>query len=275
MQGARRDACASGACAPARGKLAVGWQGQLPGYDEQVEDAWALGELDAFVQMTALVSPPPTPGAVFLGDFRRTQAPENDVIPAAQIVEQILDRVLPGWRTSVPVDETRRWQQHREASQRAIAQLKRVAEIAEKMGDNAPRMDAAQLHPWVWQGARSLWQSGHFREAVRAASVRLNAELQNKVSIRDMSETPLFQMAFSSDAPAAGKPRLRLPEDDGGRTALSVRRGMMAFAEGCYAAIRNPSSHDPLEELSEHEALEQLAAFSILARWVSRAGVVR
>jgi len=47
----------------------------------------------------------------------------------------------------------------------------------------------------------------------------------------------------------------------------------MAFAEGCYAALRNPPSHDPQDELSEQEALEQLASFSVLARWVSRAKV--
>jgi hypothetical protein len=84
--------------------------------------------------------------------------------------------------------------------------------------------------------------------------VKVNAETQNKLSVRDQSETALFQMAFSHDEPAAGKPRVRLPEDDGGKTALSVRRGMMVFAEGCYAAIRNPASHDPQEELSEQEA---------------------
>lgn len=43
---------------------------------------------------------------------------------------------------------------------------------------------------------------------------------------------------------------------------------MMAFTEGCYAAIRNPASHAVLGELPEHEGLELLAAFSVLARWV-------
>ncbi|MFE2567778.1 TIGR02391 family protein [Streptomyces mirabilis] len=61
-------------------------------------------------------------------------------------------------------------------------------------------------------------------------------------------------------------------EDDGSDTFRSVHRGAMALAEGCYAAIRNPNSHeDGLPELPEHEALEQLAAFSLLARWVDAA----
>ena len=88
-------------------------------------------------------------------------------------------------------------------------------------------------------------------------------------------ETALFQLAFSTHAPAPGKPRLRLPDDDDGKTARGVRRGVMAFAEGCFAAIRNPSSHDVQDDLPEAEALEQLASFSVLARWVDAARVLK
>lgn len=190
------------------------------------------------------------------------------------MVEQILDRVLRGWRESVPLDPHNRWQQERQAAQRAIVQLERAAEIREKLGDDAPQLDAAQMHPWVWEGARSLWQSGHYREAVRAASVKVNAETQNKLGRRDVAETALFQSAYSRDDPKPGQPRLRLPADDGGQTALSERRGVMALAEGCFAALRNPTSHDPLDELPEPEAIEQLAAFSLLARFVDRSHVM-
>ncbi|MGA5494281.1 TIGR02391 family protein [Streptomyces cinereoruber] len=65
-------------------------------------------------------------------------------------------------------------------------------------------------------------------------------------------------------------------EDDGGDAFHSIHRGAMAFAEGCYAGIRNPNSHeDGLPELPEHEALEQLAAFSVLARRVDNAEVTK
>ncbi|MGW2478143.1 TIGR02391 family protein [Streptomyces sp. NPDC001665] len=54
-----------------------------------------------------------------------------------------------------------------------------------------------------------------------------------------------------------------------------MQRGAAAFAEGCYAALRNPNSHeDGLPELPEHQALEQLAAFSVLARWVEKAALL-
>ncbi len=77
---------------------------------------------------------------------------------------------------------------------------------------------------------------------------------------------------FSKDAPKPGQPRLRLMVDDGSDTFRSLQRGAAAFTEGCYAGIRNPNSHeDGLPELPQHEALEQLAALSVLARWVDTA----
>ena len=157
---------------------------------------------------------------------------------------------------------------------RAVVEIERRADIRKKLGDNAPMISASALHPWIWEGARSLWQSGHVREAVRAASVKLNAELQNKLGRRDLSEQALFQEAFSADDPQPGRSRLRLSRDDGGKTARSVRRGIVALAEGCYAAVRNPVSHDEGTELDEQVALEQLAAFSLLARWVDDANAV-
>lgn len=152
-------------------------------------------------------------------------------------------------------------------------QLRDGEELAARLGDNAPVLSASNLHPWVWEGARSLWQSGHYREAVRAASVKVNAETQNKLRRRDISETKLFQQALSNEPPAGTTYRLRPAGDDGGATALSLRRGVMAFAEGCYAGIRNPASHDE-GDLDEQAALEQLAAFSLLARWVDGAAVI-
>jgi hypothetical protein len=115
--------------------------------------------------------------------------------------------------------------------------------------------------------------SGHFREVVRAASVVVNARTQEKVNRRDASEADLFKQVFTLDDPKSGKPRLRAAKNDGSKSYASLHRGIATFAEGCYAAIRNPSSHNVLTELGEPEALEQLAVFSTLARWVDLAQV--
>ncbi|MFI6893697.1 TIGR02391 family protein [Streptomyces sp. NPDC050256] len=238
---------------------------------------WARQELAHFLELTALYRPDDPPGVVTISSRLSNRGPSDDIVESAQVVEQILDRVLPRWRTEVSDDRNKRvnrWCQHREAVQRADVALRREAEIRERLGDNAPLISAATMHPWVWEGARALWQSGHFREAVTAAARKVNAEAQNKLARRDLSETKLFQIAFSQTPAKPGESRLRVGEDDGGDTFRSVNRGAMAFAEGCFAGIRNPNSHeDGLPELPEHEALEQLAAFSILARWVDRATV--
>lgn len=238
-----------------------------------MDEEWALEQLRHLVDLTRLVQPRNGGGMVFIGDHASPVGSRADIVASAQVVEQILERVLPRWRTEIPADEKGRWQQHREAAQRAIVVIESRAELAAKLGDNAPTLNAAGLHPWAWEAARSLWQSGHFREAVRAAAVKINAETQNKLDRRDLSETALFQFAFSSDAPVPRKARLRPAGDDGGRTSTSLRRGIAAYAEGCFAAIRNPLSHDEGEML-EQEALEQLAAFSVLARWIDASSVL-
>ncbi|WP_219814634.1 TIGR02391 family protein [Rathayibacter sp. AY1D4] len=233
-----------------------------------MDSTWALEELARFEALTQTHLPRGQ-------TFSSTIGKPSDVVAAAQVVEQILDRVLPTWRTDIPEGRVHLWTKHREAALRATVAIERKAELDEKLGDAAPAMTASGMHPWIWDAARSLWTSSHFRQAVSAAAAKVNAEAQNKLGRRDVSETDLFNQAFSSNAPAADKPRLKLAGDDGGKTALSARRGVMAFAEGCFAAIRNPASHDYLDELAEAEALEQLAAFSLLARWVDGATVER
>lgn len=238
---------------------------------------WAEEQLDGFLHLTGLYRPPDPPGVLSFSSRLSTRGEEHEVVASAQVVEQILDRVLPGWRTYVSADRNEsvnRWCQHREAAERARVALAREEEVRQNLGDDAPRLSASHLHPWIWEGARALWQSGHYREAVGAAARKVNAEAQNKLGRRDVSETDLFRQAFSLDAPTPSAPRLRLLPEDGSKTYRSIHRGAMAYAEGCYSGIRNPVAHSE-GELSEEEGLEQMAALSVLARWIDRARVYR
>lgn len=227
---------------------------------------WAIAELDKFISMTVMRNGS-SGGFITSSDY--TASPDVEVTKQAPVVEKILDRVIPNWRTDVTGKmANNRWARHREASIRAREELIRAEEVRENLGENAPQLSAAELHPWIWGGAKSLWQSGHYREAVEGAIRKLNAETQNKVSRRDVSETDLFKQAFSMDEAKPDKARLRRVKDDGSDTYKSVQRGAMTFAEGVFAGIRNPLSHEADQELSEQEALEYLAALSVLARWV-------
>ncbi|MGH4013635.1 MAG: TIGR02391 family protein [Pseudonocardiaceae bacterium] len=233
---------------------------------------WALKELDNFIEQTVMRN---ASGNGLITMHNVTAAPNDEVAKQAQVVEQILDRIIPGWSSRYNDTHNNRWTGHREAAIRAREALLRKQELDENLGENAPELSAAELHPWVWSGASSLWQSGHFREAVEGAIKKLNAETQNKVGRRDASETDLFKQAFTTDGPAAGKARLRRMEPDGSKTYESVQRGAMNLAEGIFAGIRNPLSHEADQELSQQEALEYLAALSVLARWVDTAAVAR
>ncbi|TFD07540.1 TIGR02391 family protein [Cryobacterium sp. TMT1-66-1] len=235
---------------------------------------WAIAQLDGFIVATRVTYVPSPPNSIGFHRYTTAQS-EVEIVKQAQIVEQILDRVVPGWR-KLDVDANRKkWAVHHEASIRAKEALERADEVRTNLGDNAPEISASNLHPWIWSGAASLWQSGHYHSAVGDAAKKVNAETQNKVGRRDLSETKLFQEAFSDKTAEPGKPRLRRIPPDGSNTYRSVQRGAMALAEGIFAGIRNPLSHEADRELDEQVALEYLAALSVLARWVEESTVER
>ena len=228
---------------------------------------WAIGQLKDFIRAT-------DPRIVKGGYLKyQTEEPESEVVKKAQIVEQILDRVTPKWRSLNVATTFEKWALHHEAAIRAREMLLRDEELRANLGEDAPEISAANLHQWVWSGASSLWQSGHYRSAVEDAAKKVNAETQNKVRRRDVSETKLFQEAFSDKPAELGKPRLRRMANDGSDTYKSVQRGAMALAEGIYAGIRNPFNHEDPKDIDEQVALEYLAVLSVLARWVDDATV--
>lgn len=235
---------------------------------------WAVAELDKFIQQTVLTNNSYVGnGVVSLSNKSSTAAADAEVAQQAQVVEKIFDRVIPGWRTDIELRKSNRWTRHREAAIRAKAELERQEEVRKNLGDDAPELSAANLHPWVWDGASSLWHSGYFREAVEGAIRKLNAEAQNKLGRRDVSETDLFNQAFSEQPAAAKNPRLHRMPDDGSKTFKSVQRGARMFAEGVFAGIRNPLAHEADQEMPEQQALEYLAALSVLARWVDESSL--
>ncbi len=235
----------------------------------KLDPEWAVSEIDQFLHVTGQVVPD-IPGVTYFGTVMR--GPETEAAAKAHVVEQILDRVLPGWRKGCPLkDDEYDWL--RDQASRAKSALQRSAELAEKLGDNAPDMDAANLHQWAWENGKTYWNTSHYHQAVMQAAIRINAEAQAKLGRMDVSETGLFNEAFTLDAPKPGAPRLRLAKDDGSKTYQNLHRGARAFAEGLYAAIRNPGMHTPSGGGEEQLALEQLAAFSLLARWVDQADV--
>jgi hypothetical protein len=195
-------------------------------------------------------------------------------IALAQVIEQVIVAVIPAWTPTKGGMYSAPWSSHRTACVRAIAQIEAQEELERNLGSPGPKMDAGALHPWVWESAQVAWSAGSFGDAVRAAARAINAKARQKLDRRNASEWKLLQNAFSTKPPAVGEPRLRLMSDETDETFISLHTGAGALAQGLFMAVRNPANHEYADETSEQVALEQLAAFSVLARFVDRAEVV-
>jgi hypothetical protein len=197
----------------------------------------------------------------------------------AQVVDQILDRVVPPWRDNKPDDPAMgkpKWRHHRRWVTQAIAALERQEEVEAHLGTQAPQIAVDSLHRWVWDSAEVAWEAGSYGDAIRAAARAISAKARQKLDRRDLGEWKLLNQAFDPKSPEAGQPRLRLWPEDGSDTFVSLHQGAASLARGLYQAVRNPANHEDDEvEIEEHRAVEALAAFSMLARFVDEAEVLR
>jgi hypothetical protein len=151
-----------------------------------------------------------------------------------------------------------------------------VEDLEEREGrPTLPRLDPAELHPWVAESAARLWQDGHQRQAVQAAATSVETWLRTKTCVHQGSITSLVGSVFSASDPTPDTPRLRFDgfdpvESDGWKSAHD---GAAAFGRGCFLRIRNLYTHH--EGDTDQEDLEALAALSLLARWIDGAEVVK
>ena len=136
-----------------------------------------------------------------------------------------------------------------------------------------PPIAENELHPSVWRAAAPKWKADQWHDAVIAGAKAVNILLQRKTGRTDISEVQLVQEAFSRNEPTPTAPRLRFPDIEDAKTRESMTQGALSFGVGCFQAIRNPIGHLPDEahELTRHEALERVAAFSLLARFIEQA----
>ena len=162
------------------------------------------------------------------------------------------------------------------ATVRLIGILERQDDYQRIFGPVGPTLAARQLHPWVWDAVANLWDDGHYEPAVHEAAKAVELRTQLKIDRRDLDGKDLYSKAFSPDDPQPGAPRLRFADIDKAKQPkrwTSAHEGAMFLGMGCAQGIRNPQAH-PSDDITEQEALEQLAALSVLARWVDECKVV-
>lgn len=157
--------------------------------------------------------------------------------------------------------------------QEALGRFKTDTETSAKLGSAAPTMAADNLHVDIWEAASKRWASGNYSDAVQRAATFLNASIQHATSRHDVSDSELMREVFSSAPPAPEKPRLRWPGDDANLSVRAMRIGMLNYSQGLFSAVRNIATHS-VDELPKQVAIEQLAALSVLARWVDECELV-
>lgn len=155
--------------------------------------------------------------------------------------------------------------------QRAMEILRASVVELELSEPEAPAIDVGELHPWVSGSAASLWDGGHRRNAVEESARTIEVQLRAKLGVDGGTGTKLVQ-AFATSSPKPGQPRLRFSGfEEGSESWVNAHQGAMAFGQGCMMRIRNLYNHG--HEPSDAEALEALAALSLLARWIEEAEV--
>jgi uncharacterized protein (TIGR02391 family) len=123
--------------------------------------------------------------------------------------------------------------------------------------------DAVVTDAGLRKATRQMFCDGHYADAVRRGCVHVNNEVKNKSGIhKDGKE--LMNHAFGLPAPT-----LRL---NAGRTQSETdeQEGYRYIFAGVMWGIRNPRSHDPVEDGCE-SALEMLTMANHLLRLLGRA----
>lgn len=187
------------------------------------------------------------------------------------IVKRIVDYLgIDDNLPQLPFENYAGYHHYRSAARQAQALVIAQQEISQHLGGASPSLSTRAMHPWVWDVAEPFWRSGFFSEAIEAAAKNVNKRTQKKAARFDLSEHALTTALFKDDPPKPGEPRLRFPGEQGTQSARSRRNGARGLGVACFAGLRNPKAHEA-EILSEYEALEQLAAWSLLARWIDAA----
>jgi uncharacterized protein (TIGR02391 family) len=158
------------------------------------------------------------------------------------------------------------------AADRGLGMLADLDDVATRLRPEAPTLPADQLHPWVWDAARTFWDAGAHAVAVEQAAKSITAHTQQKTGCQ-LADDDLMSQVWSDEPPKASRPRLRFPGDRTTKTWQSRQRGARSLAQGCYGGIRNIVAHEHAPGWPQQLALEYLACLSVLARWINEAEV--
>jgi hypothetical protein len=207
------------------------------------------------------------------GEIIGNQELRQQIYRAEPTVRKILGALDPKLAEEINIDRMAGEAMAHNTVNKALGILDDMDDWATNLAPDAPVLAADQLHPWVWDAARTFWESSHFRKAVDVAANAINAHTQSKVGRTDVFDTDLMNQVFTEN-PKPGQAYLQLPGNQNDKTIQSRNNALRPFATACFAGLRNPAVHEHGPDWDEQKALESLAALSILARWIDECTVM-
>jgi hypothetical protein len=189
-------------------------------------------------------------------------------IPTIELIaEEIDSRLAERIRHTISTQWGWRHSGQQEAAVELLAVLKAHGHHESLFGVQRPRLDAARMHPWVWEAAARLWEGGNRRAAVQQAAAAIfdgHFPALLHISKGTMAPLDMVNMALA-DQPQAGKAYLQLPGDVTSADYRNILKGSRHLGQACCEMVRNLYAHDPAvtDEPDEVEALEALAMLSM------------
>ncbi|MFJ4828753.1 TIGR02391 family protein [Streptomyces sp. NPDC088747] len=148
-----------------------------------------------------------------------------------------------------------------DSAEQILGRLEALTDKAE--AELPPTTGVEAMHPTIWGAARKLWLDGHFRLAIQSAAETLTSQLKTRTGLANMDATNLYEKVFN-----AKSPMLTWPGDPNDRTVSSMQNGLSKYAPGLNMTVRNTATHVASDEMTAQQALERLAALSLLAHWI-------
>jgi hypothetical protein len=190
-----------------------------------VDRDWMRDRLAEFRKVCEAYSQSHPPG--FPGD-RDVRARMHRLEPTARAVLRALDPDLANFN----LDDLAGEYEGIKAADRGLGMLADLDDVASRLRPEAPTLPADQLHPWVWDAARTFWDAGAHAVAVEQGAKSITAHTQQKTGCQ-LADDDLMSQVWSDEPPKAGRPRLRFPGD---RTTKTCSPGSGAPAPWPRAA---------------------------------------
>jgi uncharacterized protein (TIGR02391 family) len=119
--------------------------------------------------------------------------------------------------------------------------------------------DSMQLHPRIKRVSKSLFNSGHYAEAIFAAFKTINNFIKRKTGLQ-LDGKDLMTKAFNEDKPIIKLNKLEIQSDH------DEQEGFRFLYMGAMVGIRNPKAHEDIRQINPYRTLEYLAFASLLMR---------